>query len=98
MWQVFFVNTPHGADIGAVFRVFNIATAGQLRGFLAHFTPTLSIALSRQCAVASTRTSEVAGCESKINGGDAVINAFALVFQTPRLIEQSSIGLPVHFG
>src|SRR5207302_10605756 len=84
------------AYILAVLRVFNVATARQLRGFLAHLAPTLTIALPGQGTVAGSRPPKIAGRQGQVNRCNSIVDTLTLVLQSARLVQQGGVGTSVH--
>src|SRR5205823_3718414 len=59
-----------------------------------NFAAPLSVALPRERTIARTGSSEVACCQRQVGGSDAIINAFALMFQSACGVDQCRVCLP----
>src|SRR5690348_11061790 len=96
MRQVFLIDAPDRANVGAVLGFFDITAAWQLRGFLTHLASTLAVTLPGQGHIPGTWAAKVACCQGEIGRRQAIINALALMFQPTCRVEHCSISTPVH--
>ena len=76
------VATPHRCDVGAVFRVRDVAVAGQLVAFVAVLTAALAVALPGDRRYPASRLAELPGRQTKVDGREHVVDTLGVLLDT----------------
>src|SRR5690606_35235862 len=84
-------HAPHLGDVRAVFRVPEIAAAGELVAFLPVLAAALAVALSRDRAVAGSAAADAPGRQHDVDGAEHVVDAARVVLEAARVQEEAAL-------
>src|SRR5262245_36161303 len=92
LWNFIGLDTPNRRDVTPSFRVCDGALAWKLVAFLAMFSPTLSVALSRNHDAPGTRATDVTCRQAQIDEAKNVLDSLGMMLESPSVHRKSSLG------